>query len=86
VEVVVTQPVVREFVDVGCMNQPAERSDLSEASVIEEKDDDIGRAFRRTLFRCPPFFGFFVALGDLALEFEVSFVVRRLRCLVVGFS
>src|SRR5262245_18673234 len=48
VHVVVTQTVLREGIQVGCLAGSTEAADLAEAGVVEDNEQDIGRTFFST--------------------------------------
>jgi hypothetical protein len=68
VEVVVTQAVLGQTVDVRGIDQTAEAPEMREAGVVQQEDDDVGRAGRGLRAGRPPLLGVLVTLGDLAPE------------------
>ena len=71
-EIVVAQATFSQGVNIRSLDQTAKRTNLGEAGVIKQKDDHIGRVFRRPLFGCPPLFGIRIGAGDLAAEFRYA--------------
>ena len=67
-KIIESQAVVREAVDVRCIDQGAEAADLCETDIIQQEDDDIGRIRVRQFFLSPPFLGVLVTLGNHAAE------------------
>ncbi len=72
-EYTVPMPVIGKLVDIRCFDQATETADLCKASVIEQKDDDVGRIFFGFDVGCPPFFRVFITLGDNAIEIFEGF-------------
>ena len=69
VEIIVAQSIFRQGVDVRSFDQSAETAQVSEARVVEQKNDGVRGTGRRLGRGRPPLLGFLVGLGDLALEF-----------------
>ena len=67
-EVIEPQAIRCELVNVGCFNQTAETTDLCEADIVEQEDDDIRSILVRLLVRGPPLLGIVITLGNNAAE------------------
>ena len=68
----VAEAVLREAVEIGRRNLPAERAPLAEAGIVDQDEQDVGRAGRRLDERNLVGRRVLVGLADDAVEFRIG--------------
>ena len=76
VEIIEAQPVLRQPIDVGSLDEPTKTPDLRKTDIVQEKNENIGSTFLWPNWFRPPLHAVFITSSNLAPKLLIRRVNR----------